>query len=116
MNLGPGLIHTWLPTCSYVWTLDQPWYVELIWSNLNLNGDIQGWFWGIWVGFSVAALPALRVLVCSGIGSRQSRSDDNWCMPVVLGLLMGGDWFWCHLLFFGVAGAAFLWLAWVLWS
>ena len=27
------------------------------------------------------------------------------CMPVVLGLLMGRDWFWCPLSFFGVGGA-----------
>ena len=20
---------------------------------------------------------------------------DNWCLPVVIGSLMGGDWFWC---------------------
>ena len=41
---------------------------------------------------------------------------DNWCMPVVLGLLMGGDWFRCPLSFFGVGVAAVLRLAWVLGS
>ena len=35
-------------------------------------------------------------------------------MPVVLGLLMGGDRFWCLLSFFGVGGAAFMQLAWEL--
>ena len=39
------------------------------------QGATEGWIWGIWVGFCVAALPALSVLVCTGIGSGQSRSD-----------------------------------------
>ena len=64
----PWLIHTWLPTCTCIWTIDQPWYVELIWSYLNLNGTSR-------VGFLVAALPALRVLVCAGIDSCQAKSD-----------------------------------------
>ena len=52
----PGLIHTWLPTCTCVWTLDQHWYLELIWSNLNFNGVSR-------VGFGVSAL-ALGWLHC----------------------------------------------------
>ena len=71
----PGLIHTWLPTCTCILTLDQPWYVELIWSYLNLNGASR-------VGFGVSILAvgwlrclALRMLVCTGIGSCQSESD-----------------------------------------
>ena len=45
----PGLIHTWLPTCTCIWTLGQPWYSELNWSNLNLNGASR-------VGFGVSGL------------------------------------------------------------
>ena len=113
----PGLIHTWLPTCTCIWTLDRPWYVELIWSYLNLN-------WASRVGFGVSglAMGGLHRLHCEcwcALGSDYRPVGvliDNWCMPVVLGLLMGRDCFWCPLSFFGVGGAAFLRLAWVLWS
>ena len=90
--------------------------MELIWSNLNLNGDSM-------VGFGVSGLAFgwLRCLHCEcwcALGSVHASRGliDNWCMPVVLGLLMGRDWFWCNLSFLDVGDAAFLQLAWVLWS
>ena len=67
--------------------------------KFEFEWGFQGWLWEIWVGFWVAALPALRVLVCARTSSRQSRSDRQLVLPVVLGLLMGGDWFWCLLSF-----------------
>ena len=43
--------------------------------KFEFKWGFQGWFWGGWVGCWVAALPLLRVFVCTGIGLRQSRSD-----------------------------------------
>ena len=73
--------------------------MELIWASLNLNGDSR-------VGFGVTRLafgwPRCLQWECwCALGSVHASRGliDNWCMPVVLGLLIDGDWFWCPLSF-----------------
>ena len=65
------------------------------WSNLNSNGGSR-------VGFRVAVLAVgwrrcLHWGCWCVLGSVcvSQYLIDNWCMPVVIGSLMGGDWFWC---------------------
>ena len=108
----PGSIHIWFPKCTYVWTL----VCRAHLVNLNVNGSSR-------IGFGVYGLAFgwLRCLHqkcwCALESVHASRGlIDNWYMPVVFGLLMGEDWFWCPLSFFGVGGAVFLRLTWVFWS
>ena len=73
---------------------------------------IQGWLWSVCVGYGVATLPALGVLVWTRIGLRQSGVViNNWCKPVVCWAVDGqesvlvppgifGFW-WCGLSGFG---------------
>ena len=71
----PGLIHTWLPIYVLVFghLIDLVCGAHLV--KFEFEWGFQDWLWGNWVGFWVAALPALRMLVFTGISSRQSRSD-----------------------------------------
>ena len=79
--------------------------VSVVRLAFGVSGLATGW---------LRALLALRVLVCTGIGSRQSGSDRQL---VYASCLLGCWWAGigsgvpCH--FFGVGSAAFLRLAWV---
>ena len=64
----------------------------------------------------MAALPALRVLVCTRIDSRQSRSDRQLVYASCPWAVDGQALVSVSSVIFGVGGAAFLRLAWVLGS
>ena len=79
----------------------------------------QVWLWGIWVGFWVAVLHALRVLVCAGAGSRQSSSDRQlvyascpWVVDRQGLVLVSPVIFWCWRCRLSAVGLGALELTW----
>ena len=87
---------------------------------LEFEWGIQGWLWGVWVGYGRAAPPALRVLVCTRIRLPASGGFDRqlvyascpWAVdgqrlvlvsPVIFGCR------WCNLSAVGLGALELTW-------